>query len=51
MSYLEILAYISVGIISFSWILVLIFDIGKKVINKKASMHLRANTSENEIDG
>ena len=36
MSYLEILAYISVGIITFSWILVLVIDIRKKLIDKEA---------------
>jgi len=49
MSYLEILAYISVGIIIFSWILVLIFDIGKKVNNKKVDIPIIEENSESEI--
>ncbi|MHA1586875.1 MAG: hypothetical protein ACTSUW_05990 [Candidatus Heimdallarchaeota archaeon] len=49
MSYLDILAYISVGIITFSWILVLIFDIGKKVIDKKADIPIIEENSESEI--
>ncbi len=49
MSYLEILAYISVGIITFSWILVLIFDIRKKIIDKKANKQLIEGNSESEI--
>ncbi len=49
MSYLEILAYISVGIITFSWILVLIFDFGKKINDKKADKPIIEENSESEI--
>lgn len=49
MSYLEILAYISVGIITFSWILVLIFDIKKKIIDKQADKPIIEGNSESEI--
>ncbi len=49
MSYLEILAYISVGIITFSWILVLIFDIRKKIIDKKAEKPVIEVNLESEI--
>ncbi len=49
MSYLEILAYISVGIITFSWILVLIFDFGKKIIDKKVDKPIIEENSESEI--
>jgi len=49
MSYLEILAYISVGIITFSWILVLIFDIRKKIIDKQADKLIIEGNSESEI--
>ncbi len=49
MSYLEILAYISVGLIIFSWILVLVFDIGKKIIDKKADKPILDVNSEDEI--
>ena len=48
MSYLEILAYISVGIITFSWILVLVFDIRKKIIDKKADEPIIEENPENE---
>ena len=49
MSYLEILAYISVGIIIFSWILVLVFDIGKKITDKNADKLIIEGNSEGEI--
>ena len=49
MSYLEILAYISVGIITFSWILVLVFDIKKKIINKQPDEPIIEGNSESEI--
>ncbi|GAH25656.1 unnamed protein product [marine sediment metagenome] len=48
MSYLEILAYISVGIITFSWILVLVIDIKKKFIDKKADEPIIEENSESE---
>ncbi|MCK5047321.1 MAG: hypothetical protein KAJ76_05705 [Candidatus Heimdallarchaeota archaeon] len=48
MSYLEILAYISVGIITFSWILVLVFDNRKKIIDKKADEPIIEENPENE---
>lgn len=49
MSYLEILAYISVGLITFSWILVLVFDIRKKIIDKKANKPILEGNPEGEI--
>lgn len=48
MSYLEILAYISVGFITFSWILVLVIDIKKKLIDKKADESIIEENSESE---
>jgi len=48
MSYLEILAYISVGMITFSWILVLVFDIRKKILGKKANKSMIDENSESE---
>lgn len=48
MSYLEILAYISVGIIIFSWILVLVIDIRKKLIDKKVDEPIIEENPESE---
>jgi hypothetical protein len=50
MSYLEILAYVSVGIISTSWVLVLVFDITKKILSRKIENSDITESTESETN-